>query len=152
MLMMKKSLFGGKNMIKLISTDNINNIRIKLKVDLEKLRQNYIPGAVVVPKGIEIKNLTTVNMLVTAEDIRFFTLGLHICDTIERIIDGEYDTKTILYLLDAENDLAYYLERSFKSQQPAPGVEMPDYYFLKTALLMCAFIRDNLEIKVKAIK
>lgn len=135
---------------RLIGKDNVQDIKLHLKTELEKLRQNYIPGAVVVPKGTEIKNLVTVNMIVTADDIRFFTLGLHICDSIERIIDGEYDTKTILYLLDGENDLAYYLKGSFKSyaQQPAPGVEIPDLYFLKTAHLMCSIIRDNLEIKV----
>lgn len=135
---------------RLIGKDNVQDIKLHLKTELEKLRQNYIPGAVVVPKGTEIKNLVTVNMIVTADDIRFFTLGLHICDIIERIIDGDYDTKIILYLLDGENDLAYYLKGSFKSytQQPAPGIEIPDLYFLKTTHLMCSIIRDNLEIKV----
>lgn len=137
-------------MVKLIGKENIQDIKLHLKIELEKMRQNYIPGALVVPKGTEIKNLDTVNMVVTAEDISFFTLGLHICEIIERIIDGDYDTKTILYLLDGENDLAYYLKGSFKSytQQPAPGVEIPDLYFLKTTHLMCSIIRDNLEIKV----
>lgn len=137
-------------MVKLIGKENIQDIKLHLKIELEKMRQNYIPGALVVPKGTEIKNLDTVNMVVTAEDISFFTLGLHICEVIEKIIDGDYDTKTILYLLDGENDLAYYLKGSFKSytQQLAPGVEIPDLYFLKTAHLMCSIIRDNLEIKV----
>lgn len=97
-------------MVKLIGKENIQDIKLHLKIELEKLRQNYLPGALVVPKGTEIKNLDTVNMVVTAEDISFFTLGLHICETIEKIIDGDYDTKTILYLLDGENDLAYYLK------------------------------------------
>ena len=119
---------------------------------MEKIRQNYIPGAIVVPKGIELNGFATVNMKVTADDIRYFTLGIHICDTIERILYGEYDTKTILYLLDAESDLAYFLKSNFKSQQPAPGVEIPDYYFLKTTHLMCSFIRDNLNITLNPIK
>ena len=136
-------------MVKLIGKENVQDIKLHLKTELEKLRQNYIPGAVVVPKGTEIKNLVTVNMVVTADDIQFFTLGLHICDTVEKIIDGDYDTKTILYLLDAENDLAYYLKGSFKSNRAlVPGLETPDLYFLKTAHLMCTMMRDNLEIKV----
>lgn len=136
-------------MSKLIGKKNIEDIKLHLKTELEKLRQNYIPGAVLVPKGTEIKNLVTVNMIVTADDIRFFALGLHICDAIERIVDGEYNTKTILYLLDAENDLAYYLKGSFKSNRAlVPGLETPDLYFLKTIHLMCSIIRDNLEIKV----
>lgn len=141
-------------MQKLIGREHIQEIKTKLKIELEKLRQNYIPGAIAVPKGTEIKNLVTVNMVVTADDIRFFTLGLHICDTVEKIVDGEYDTKTILYLLDAENDLAYYIKGSFRGNraQLSPGVETPDLYFLKTTHLMCSMIRDNLEIKVKGVK
>lgn len=149
---MKKSLFGERNMQKLIGRENINDIRTQLKLNLEKIRQNYIPGAIVVPKGIELNGFATVNMKVTADDIRYFTLGIHICDTIERILYGEYDTKTILYLLDAESDIAYFLKSNFKSQQPAPGVEIPDYYFLKTTHLMCSFIRDNLNITLNPIK
>lgn len=139
-------------MQKLIGRENINDIRTQLKLNLEKIRQNYIPGAIVVPKGIKLNGFATVNMKVTADDIRYFTLGIHICDTIERILYGEYDTKTILYLLDAESDLAYFLKSNFKSQQPAPGVEIPDYYFLKTTHLMCSFIRDNLNITLNPIK
>ena len=147
---MKRLLLGERKMRRLIGKDNVQDIKLHLKTELEKMRRNYIPGALVVPKGTEIKNLDTVNMVVTAEDISFFTLGLHICETIERIIDGDYDTKTILYLLDGENDLAYYLKGSFNSytQQPGPGVEIAELYFLKTTHLMCSIIRDNLEIKV----
>lgn len=132
----------------LIGKNNVQEIKLKLKMELDRLRQNYIPGAIAVPKGTEIKGIVTVNMKVTADDIRFFVLGLNICETIERIIDGYYDTRTILYLLDAENDLAYFLKSNFKTQQPAPGVEIPDYYFLRATHLMCSMIRDNLEIKV----
>lgn len=137
-------------MLKQIGRENIDNIREQLKAELEKLNKNYIPGALVVPKGTEIKDIVTVSMKVTAEDIRSFSLGIYICNTVEKIIDGEYTTKDILYLLDAENDLAYYLQGKFKSngQQLAPGIEFPDHYFLRTAHLMCTMIRDNLEIKV----
>lgn len=139
-------------MSKLIGKDNIQEIKLKLKMELDRLRQNYIPGAIVAPKGTEFKGMVTVNMKVTADDIRFFVLGLNICETIERIIDGDYDTRTILYLLDAENDLAYFLKSNFKTAQQAPGVELPDYYFLRTTHLMCSMIRDNLEIKVNLPK
>lgn len=140
---------------KLIGKDNVQEFRVQLKAELEKLRKNYIPGAILVPKGVDFKDLYyTVNMIVTADDIRFFTLGLYICDTIDHIIDGDYTSKDVLYLLDAENDLGYYLKGSFKSsaQQPAPGIETPDLYFLKTVHLMCTMIRDNLEIKVNLPK
>lgn len=137
---------------KLIGKDNVQEIKLKLKMELDRLRQNYIPGALVAPKGIEFKGMVTVNMKVTADDIRFFVLGLNICETIERIIDGDYDTRLILYLLDAENDLAYFLKSNFKTAQQAPGVELPDYYFLRTTHLMCSMIRDNLEIKVNLPK
>lgn len=139
-------------MSRLIGRENINDIRTQLKLNLEKIRQNYIPGAIIVPNGIELNGFVTVNMKVTADDIRYFTLAIHICDTIERILYGEYDTKTILYLLDAESDLSYFLKSTFKTQQPAPGVEIPDYYFLKTTHLMCSFIRDNLNITVNPVK
>lgn len=138
-------------MQKLIGKDNVQEFRLQLKAELEKLRKNYIPGAIVVPKGVEFKDFYyTVNMFVTEDDIRFFALGIYICDTIDRIIDGDYTSRDILYLLDAENDLGHYLKGSFKSniQQSAPGIETPDLYFLKTVHLMCSMIRDNLEIKV----
>lgn len=60
-------------MQKLIGRENINDIRTQLKLNLEKIRQNYIPGAIVVPKGIELNGFATVNMKVTADDIRYFT-------------------------------------------------------------------------------
>lgn len=138
-------------MQKLIGKENTKEFKLQLIAELEKIRKNYIPGAIVAPKGTDFKNLYyMVNMSVTADDIRFFTLGIHICDTIDHIIDGDYTTRDILYLLDAENELGYYLKGSFKSnsQQLPPGIETPDLYFLKTVHLMCSMIRDNLEIKV----
>lgn len=139
-------------MNKLINIEDVNNIKIQLKLELAKITQNYIPGAIVVPKGTELKGFTTVNMVVTSDDIHIFTLALNICDAIERIIDGDYNTSTILYVLDAEKDLNYFLNSSFKTQQAAQGIEYPDYYFIKTTHLMCSMIRDYLEIKVKKIK
>ena len=139
-------------MQKLIGKENTKEFRLQLIAELEKIRKNYIPGAIVAPKGTDFKDLYyVVNMSVTADDIRFFTLGIHICDAIDHIIDGDYTTRDILYLLDAENELGYYLKGSFKSnsQQLPPGIEVPDCYFLKVIHLMCSRIKDNLEIKVK---
>lgn len=139
-------------MQKLIGKENTKEFRLQLIAELEKIRKNYIPGAIVAPKGTDFKDLYyVVNMSVTADDIRFFTLGIYICDAIDHIIDGDYTTRDILYLLDAENELGYYLKGSFKSnsQQLPPGIEVPDCYFLKVIHLMCSRIKDNLEIKVK---
>lgn len=139
-------------MQKLIGKQEIDNIRDGLKVALNNLRENYIPGAVIAPKGTEIKNCTVVTMRVTAEDIEHFTLGLYICDVVDSIIANKYDTKDILYLLEGENKLSSYLSSvEYKYNFLPMGIETPDRYFLKVAHLMCSRIRDNLEIKVKNI-
>lgn len=135
---------------KLIGKEEIDNSRAGLKVTLDLLRQNYIPGYAIVPKGAEIKPCGTVSMKVTSEDINIFSLGLYILDTIENIVSNNYTTKDILYLLDAENKLSMYLYSTRYKYLPA-GVEIPDCYFLKVVHLMCSRIKDNLEIKVKNI-
>lgn len=139
-------------MQKLIGKQEIDNIRDGLKVALNNLRENYIHGAVIAPKGTEIKNCTVVTMRVTAEDIEYFTLGLYICDVVDSIIANKYDTKDILYLLEGENKLSSYLSSvEYKYNFLPMGIETPDRYFLKVTHLMCSRIRDNLEIKVKNI-
>ena len=135
-------------MQKLIGKEEIDNARGGLKLALDTLRQNYIPGCTVVPKGTEIKNCVTVSMKVTPEDINIFTLGMFIIDTIENIVSNNYTTKDILYLLDAENKLSVYLYSTRYEYLPA-GVELPDCYFLKVVHLMCSRVKDNLEITVK---
>lgn len=135
-------------MTKLIGKEEIDNARGGLKLALDTLRQNYIPGCPIAPKGSEIKNCVTVSMKVTPEDINIFTLGMFIIDTIENIVSNNYTTKDILYLLDAENKLSVYLYSTRYEYLPA-GVELPDCYFLKVVHLMCSRVKDNLEIKVK---
>lgn len=135
-------------MSKLIGEQEIDNAREGLKLALDTLRQNYIPGYVIAANGTEMKNCGTVYMKVTSEDINIFSLGLYILDTIENIVSNNYTTKDILYLLDAENKLSMYLYSTRHKYLPA-GVEIPDCYFLKVVHLMCSRIKDNLEIKVK---
>ncbi len=135
---------------RLVNKEEIDNIREGLKVALDELRKNYIAGAVVAPKGTEIKDYITVSMRVTGEDIENFSLGLYVCDAVEKIMNNEYDTKDVLYLLDAENKLSTYLSSvEYKYNIRPMGVEVPDRYFVKVAHLMCSRIRDNLEITVK---
>lgn len=135
-------------MSKLIGKNEIDNAREGLKTSLNELRENYIPGCPIAPKGSEIKNCVTVSMKVTPEDINIFTLGLYILDTIENIVSNNYTTKDIIYLLDAENKLSTYLYSERYEYLPV-GVELPDCYFLKVIHLMCSRVKDNLEIKVK---
>lgn len=134
--------------MKLISKEEIDNTREQLKVSLDVLRQNYIPGAIIAPRGTKIPNCTTVCMKVTPEDLEIFSLGLYICDAVEKIMNNEYDTKDVLYLLEAESKLALYLKGSIGKALPM-GIELPDYYFLRVVSLMISRIKDNLEIKVK---
>lgn len=134
----------------IITKTDISSIRDGLKSSLNTLRQNYIPGAPIAPKGTEIENCTVVNMYVRVEDIEHFSLAMFICDAVENIVFGEYNTKDVLYLLDAENKLSKYLSSvEYKYNFLPMGVETPDRYFLKATKLMCSRIRDNLEIKVK---
>lgn len=136
-------------MSKLIGKQEIDNAREGLKLALDTLRQNYIPGCAVVPKGTEIKNyVNTASMMVTSEDINIFTLGFYILNTIENIVSEKYTTSEILYLLDAENKLTKYLYSTRYEYLPV-GIEVPDCYFLEVIHLMCSRIKDNLEIKVK---
>ena len=137
-------------MMKPITKEEVQNIREQLKASLKELKENYITGAVVAPKGVKIENCTVVHMKVTKDDLEFFSLGLYVCDVLDLLVSKKYTTEHILYLLKAENDLGWFLNKDIRNFKPF-GLEVPDYYFLNILYLTLGRIKNNLDIKVKGL-
>lgn len=136
-------------MTKIITKEEIENTKSQLKTELEELRKNYIgPFPIVVPEGVKLECCNCVNMMVTSDDINYFTLGLYLCDAIEKVVHKKYTTKDVLYILENESYLNYFLKSNKKRALPM-GVKIPDYYFLEVVHLMITRIKDNISIKVK---